>query len=124
MDAESRDALLEEALDLIDTASPASIFARRRWPLPLPSRRAALGGFGRLLNEMQAEEAGSSARFSEDGVRRRYLVVLLRQLRGAKGAPEAHAASQWAACALRLAPHSGCTEAQVDRLQREAARAA
>ena len=40
MTSETRDATLDSALELIDEAASASLFARRRWPLPLPSRRA------------------------------------------------------------------------------------
>ena len=55
--AEARDALLDEALALVDSAAspagfPASLFSRR-WPVRLPSRRAALGGFGRLMARME-----------------------------------------------------------------------
>ena len=85
--ADTRDETLDAALKLIDESLSASLFARRRWPLPLPSRRAALGTYGRLLNEMQAEEPGSGPRMQEGttAVRRRFLLVLLRQLKSARG---------------------------------------
>ena len=85
--SESRDATLDAALDAIDEAASASLFARRRWPLPLPSRRAVLGTYGRLLDEMQGEEPGSGPRMQEGEAprRRRFLLVLLRQLKSTRG---------------------------------------
>ena len=83
MASDARDAVLDEALQVIDNET--SLLSRRRWPLPLPSRRAALGSYSRLLAELAAEEQGSSERFTDGGVRRRFLLVLLRQLRGANG---------------------------------------
>ncbi len=88
MQSEEREALLDSALAAIDqTTTDGALFSGRRWPVPLPSRRAALGGYGRLLSSMETEEPGSSARFQEgDGPRRRrFLLVLLRQLRTRRG---------------------------------------
>jgi len=85
--AERREALLEEALTAVD-ANEGALFAGRRWPVPLPSRRAALGGYSRLLDSMMDEEPGSGARFTEGGdvaKRRRFLGVVFRQLQSNKG---------------------------------------
>ena len=86
--SDTRDTKLDAALAAIDdTSTSRPLLSVRRWPVPLPSRRAALGSFGRLLNSMEAEEPGSGARFQEGDAprRRRFLLVLLRQLRTAKG---------------------------------------
>jgi hypothetical protein len=79
--AEERDALLDEALALIEASpAPAGLFSRR-WPVRLPSRRAALGGFKRLMARMEGVEPGSGQRFQdgEQPRRRRFLLTLLRQ---------------------------------------------
>jgi len=84
---EQREVLLNEALGVIESAS-ANLFAGRRWPVRLPSRRAKLGCYRRLLESMEDEEPGAGARFTEGGdkaVRRRFLGVLLRQLRTGTG---------------------------------------
>jgi len=88
MESDDRDALLDAALaemKVMSTAKP--LFSVRRWPVPLPSRRAAIGTFDRLMENMESEEPGSGARFQEGEAprRRRYLLVLLRQLRTRKG---------------------------------------
>lgn len=79
-----RDSFLDDALAAIDNASLSSLFAKRRWPLPLPSRRAALGSYARLLDTMAAAEDPVAAA-DVPARRRRSLVVLLRQLRSANG---------------------------------------
>jgi len=84
---EEREGLLDAALSVID-ASEGSLFAGRQWPLPLPSRRAKLGSYRRLLESLMDEEPGGSARFTEGGdagKRRRFLALLFRQLRSNKG---------------------------------------
>lgn len=84
---DQRDDILDEALRVIDQ-NQGQLFSRRQWPIPLPSRRATLGSYGRLLEGMMSEESGSGARFIEggdSGKRRRFLSVLLRQLRASKG---------------------------------------
>jgi hypothetical protein len=86
--ADQRERLLDEAVELIRSAPASSILASRRWPLPLPSRRAALGSYARLLDSMMAEEPGGGARFTDGGdtaKERRFVGVLLRQLRRGKG---------------------------------------
>lgn len=84
---EQRDRVLDEAVSLIASSSD-SLLASRCWPLPLPSRRAALGSYARLLDSMMREEPGGGARFTDGGdsaKRRRFVGVLLRQLRRGKG---------------------------------------
>jgi len=84
---EQRDRVLDEAVSLIASSSD-SLLASRRWPFPLPSRRAALGSYARLLDSMMREEPGGGARFTDGGdsaKRRRFVGVLLRQLRRGKG---------------------------------------
>ena len=86
MQADDRgQATLDAALAEIDASG--SLLANRRWPLPLPSKRAKLGGYKRLLADLMEEEPGGSARFQEgdDPRRRRFLLVLLRQLRKNSG---------------------------------------
>ena len=85
--AEARDALLDEALALADVAASPSVGRRltpsfsRRWPVPVPSRRAALSGFGRLMARVEEVEPGTGQRFKEGDAprRRRFLLTLLRQ---------------------------------------------
>merc|ERR1719231_853694 len=84
---EQREQLLDEAVAII-TASSSSLLGKRRWPLPLPSRRAALGSYSRLLDSMMNEEPGGGARFIDGGdtaKKRRFVGVLLRQLRRGTG---------------------------------------
>lgn len=75
-----REAILDAALAIV-ASSADSRLARWRLPIRIPSRRATIGCFRRLLETMEAEEPGSSARFqdSDTGRRRRFLLVLLRQ---------------------------------------------
>jgi len=85
--AEARDALIDEALALADAAASPSVGRRltpsfaRRWPFRVPSRRAALSGFGRLMARMEEVEPGTGQRFKEGDAprRRRFLLTLLRQ---------------------------------------------
>ena len=82
-----REATLDAALQIIKAAS-GSRLAACRWPLPLPSRRATLGCFQRLLDDLEAEEPGSGTRSQESDAQvrsRRFLLVLLRQARVSKG---------------------------------------
>ena len=51
--APSRDLILDSALEYIAEAETSSL-ARRRWFLRLPSRRASLGCYGRILSEMNS----------------------------------------------------------------------
>jgi hypothetical protein len=87
MQSQEREAQLDSALDAIDSTSKArALFAGRLWPVPLPSRRAALGSYGRLLSSMDSETTGSSGVQEDDRPRRRrFLLVLLRQLRSRRG---------------------------------------
>lgn len=72
MQSQEREAQLDSALDAIDSTSKArALFAGRLWPVPLPSRRAALGSYGRLLSSMDSETAGSSGVQEDDRPRRR-----------------------------------------------------
>lgn len=85
-EAPDRDATLDSALAAVDAAPTGGL--ARRWPLPLPSRRSKLGAYGRLLEELLEEEPGGGARFENDAsgaLRRRFLLVILRQLRAKKG---------------------------------------
>ena len=83
--AEDRESILDEAISIIES-SKNSLLGRVRLPVPLPSRRAALGSYGRLLDSMLSEEPGSGARFADEaGRRRRFLGVLLRQLKANSG---------------------------------------
>ena len=83
--AEDRESILDEAIAVIES-SKSSLLGRVRLPVPLPSRRAALGSYGRLLDSMLSEEPGSGARFADEaGRRRRFLGVLLRQLKANSG---------------------------------------
>ena len=66
MAAEDREQLLDDALELIEN-SATSRLASRRWPVPLPSKRAALGSYRRLLDNLESEEPGTGQRFSEGG---------------------------------------------------------
>ena len=86
----SQDAILDAGLkDIANAAS--STLGRRRWPVRLPSRRATLGCYGRILAEMNSgrlmasqdegpvtfdleEEEGSTKQ------QRRNLLLLLKQL--------------------------------------------
>ena len=108
--ADARDALLDEALSLTDAAASPAVGRRwtprfsRRWPVRMPSRRAALSGFGRLMARMEEVtartahyasgdnsrtqlhcypqvEPGTGQRFKEGDAprRRRFLLTLLRQ---------------------------------------------
>ena len=64
--ADARDALLDEALSLADAAASPAVGRRwtprfsRRWPVHIPSRRAALSGFGRLMARMEEVAATPS----------------------------------------------------------------
>ena len=84
---EQRELVLDGAIEIIE-ASGSGVLASRRWPLPLPSRRAALGSYARLLESMMSEEPGDGARFTDGGDRakkRRFIGVLLRQLQRGNG---------------------------------------
>eukprot|EP00966_Prymnesium_polylepis_P015263 353136-Prymnesium_polylepis.1 len=84
-EAADREATLDAMLAAIEESSSSKL--AKRWPLPLPSRRAALGTFDRLMANMESEEPGSGARFQEGDApkRRRFLLVLLRQLQTRRG---------------------------------------
>lgn len=84
MQANDRDDQLDAALSVIDAYS-RSAFARTRWPLPMPSRRAALGTYNRLLNSMASQDSSTSDGVVAAAARRRFLLVLLRQLSSQKG---------------------------------------
>jgi hypothetical protein len=86
MRSDDREALLDAAVDVIES-SGSGLLSGRRWPLPLPSRRAKLGAYSRLLESLLDEEPGSGSRFQQGdrALRRRLLLVLLRQLRSVRG---------------------------------------
>lgn len=80
--ADRGEAVLDDALQCINDR--AGMLAARRWPIPLPSRRAVLGSYGRLLEGMEAESPASEE-VSDAQRRRRLLLVLFRQLPNTKG---------------------------------------
>ena len=87
MEASERDAVLDAALDLC-SASAKSKLGRWRLPIRLPSKRATIGCFRRLMEQLEDEEPGAGARFrdSDSGRRRRFMLVLFRQARESKSA--------------------------------------
>jgi hypothetical protein len=74
--------LLDLCLEEISNRPTNDLLVRTRFPLPLPSRRASLGTFGRLLDGM-AVEAPPSDGIDEVQRQRRLLLVVLRQLAAA-----------------------------------------
>ena len=83
-DEDEREAALDAALAVIDGCD--SRLASRRWPIRLPSRRATIGCFQRLLARLEQEEPGSGGRMQDAATRRRrFLLVLLRQCKGSRG---------------------------------------
>lgn len=83
-----RDAILDAALDVVSDEN--SLLARWRFPISLRSRRATIGCFRRLLQQLEAEEPGSGARFQDSSVgrRRRFMLLLFRQARDSASAWE------------------------------------
>ena len=92
-DASERDALLDVAISLIDRSERQRLARRRlrvlEWIGPLgriiAPRRRIIGRYRRLLDDLESREPGSGSRFSGEASarRRRFLVLLLRQARGA-----------------------------------------
>ena len=77
--------LLEAALALVDAAAESRL-AKKRWPFRLPSRRAALGCYGRVLDSLVAEGCDVSQGFEVYGdCRRSLLLDVLRELKDADG---------------------------------------
>ena len=84
--------ILDAALDAIDAAASAdSVLGRRRWPVRLPSKRAALGCYARVLARL---EGGAISAASPEAVydgsegaspRRGHLLNIIRELRVTRG---------------------------------------
>jgi hypothetical protein len=97
----SRDGLLDAALlEITATEAGNSILARRWWPIRLPSKRATLACYARVLAQMQCGrlsavseppgtegEAPSQPRLggATDVERRQHLLLILQQLLTSKG---------------------------------------
>ena len=77
--------LLDAALKGMDAAVETSTLASRRWPVRLPSKRAALGAYSRAL-DAAAEGCDVSEGYEVYGdCRRSQLLDILRELKGANG---------------------------------------